>query len=160
MKKMCLLCAFLLLHVVCYRKSLHHVTPKWVVLQWYVWVANKRIREYAWAGGKEFVVRIGWRKYLYECTPFGYVNLWLRNVVQSFDIFSVFGWPQRRRVSNAILGKLKLKVAICDYSAKLSSSYLRERWNFSNSFESWARSKIQLKIRRLIWIFVCISLCM
>ena len=20
-------------------------------------------------------VRIGWRKYLYECTPFGYVNL-------------------------------------------------------------------------------------
>ncbi len=23
-----------------------------------------------------FGVRIGWRKYLYECTPFGYVNLW------------------------------------------------------------------------------------
>ncbi len=22
-------------------------------------------------------VRIGWRKYLYECTPFGYANLWL-----------------------------------------------------------------------------------
>ncbi len=22
-----------------------------------------------------FGVRIGWRKYLYECTPFGYVNL-------------------------------------------------------------------------------------
>ncbi len=26
--------------------------------------------EYAWAGGKEVGVRIGWRKYLYECTPF------------------------------------------------------------------------------------------
>ncbi len=32
---MCLLCAFFFLHVVCYRKSLHHVTPKWVVLQWF-----------------------------------------------------------------------------------------------------------------------------
>ncbi len=28
------------------------------------------------AGGKEFGVHIGWRKYLYECTSFGYVNLW------------------------------------------------------------------------------------
>ncbi len=27
------------------------------------------------AGGKEFGVHIGWRKYLYECTPFGCVNL-------------------------------------------------------------------------------------
>ena len=33
------------------------------------------VDKYAWAGGKEFGVRIGWRKYLYECTPFGYVNL-------------------------------------------------------------------------------------
>ncbi len=24
-----------------------------------------------------FGVRIGWRKYLYECTPLGYVNLWI-----------------------------------------------------------------------------------
>ena len=44
----------------------------------YTWVANKSIGEYAWAGGKEFCVRIGWRKYLYACTPFGYVNLWFR----------------------------------------------------------------------------------
>ncbi len=27
--------------------------------------------EYAWAGGKEFGVRIGWRKYVYECTLSG-----------------------------------------------------------------------------------------
>ncbi len=27
-------CSFLSLHVVCYRQSLHHVTPKWVMLQW------------------------------------------------------------------------------------------------------------------------------
>ena len=39
----------------------------------------KRIGEYAWADGKEFGVRIGWRMYLYECTPFGYVNLWYKN---------------------------------------------------------------------------------
>ena len=26
-----------------------------------------------------FGVRTGWRKYLYECTPFGYVNLWVEN---------------------------------------------------------------------------------
>ena len=32
-KEMCLWCAFLLLHVVCYRKILHNVTPKWVVVQ-------------------------------------------------------------------------------------------------------------------------------
>ncbi len=38
--------------------------------------ANKRIGEYAWADGKGFGVRIGWRKYMYECTHFGYVNLW------------------------------------------------------------------------------------
>ncbi len=29
---------------------------------------------YSWVSGKEFGVRIGWRKYLYECTPFGYVT--------------------------------------------------------------------------------------
>ncbi len=29
----------------------------------YAWVANKRTGEYAWTGGKEFGVRIGWRKY-------------------------------------------------------------------------------------------------
>ncbi len=34
------------------------------------------LAEYAWAGGKEFGVCIGWRKCLYECKPFGYVNLW------------------------------------------------------------------------------------
>ncbi len=46
----------------------------------YAWVANKRIGEYAWRGGKEFGIRIGWRKYLYECTTFGYVDLWIRPI--------------------------------------------------------------------------------
>ncbi len=39
---------------------------------------------FAWEFGKmnicmsRFGVRIGWRKYLYECTPFGYLNLWFK----------------------------------------------------------------------------------
>ncbi len=32
--------------------------------------------KYILTGCKEFGVYIGWRKYLYECTPIGYVNLW------------------------------------------------------------------------------------
>ena len=43
---------------------------------------------YAWTGGKEFGVHIGLRKYLYECTPFGYVNLWnLENTFLSVHAF-------------------------------------------------------------------------
>ena len=43
-----------------------------------IWLASSKsvlIAEYALAGGKEFGTNIGWRKYLYECPPFGYVNL-------------------------------------------------------------------------------------
>ena len=34
-----------------------------------------------------FGVRIGWGKYLYECTPFGYVNLW--NLLYLCSLFLV-----------------------------------------------------------------------
>ncbi len=44
--------------------------------------------EYAWAGGKEFGVHIGWRKYLYECTPFGYVNLWNYQLVSAGQLMN------------------------------------------------------------------------
>ncbi len=53
----------------------------------YALEANKRIGEYAWAGGKEFGVHIGWRKYLYEFTPFGYVNLWTGSWELSSPVF-------------------------------------------------------------------------
>ncbi len=36
---------FLSIHVVCYRKSLHHVTPKWVVLQW-LYLKTKLLSKY------------------------------------------------------------------------------------------------------------------
>ncbi len=45
-----------------------------VKLHVYACEAKKRIGEYVWTGGLEFGVH-GWRKYLYECTPFRYVNL-------------------------------------------------------------------------------------
>ncbi len=37
----------------------------------YTTFVDKNVYKYAWAGGKEFGVRIGWRKYLYECSLLG-----------------------------------------------------------------------------------------
>ncbi len=100
----------------------------------YTGVANKRIGEYAWAVGKEFGVRIGWRKYLYECTPFGYVNLWkgLSKSAVSWSVTRLSPWWLLGRETAS-----PSKVAMFSRTAP--------RWSHFSSFQNLAEISIHFQ---------------
>ena len=109
---------YLLVHICilpenCNETAMH--TPwctHWLSHCIYAWVTNKRIGEYARTGGKEFCVRIGWRKYLNECTPSGCVNLWMyqKSKCQLLEKRSTEGKSGVKVEKCPLVAKLRLKM--------------------------------------------------
>ncbi len=151
---MCLLCAFLSLHVVCYRKSLHHATPKWVVLQWDwpdhdSWVhQNKSVAAYAALQVDSLKCQVA---FFFCTTP---SRWWMVN--PSLLPPHIFWY-----VMPAVSGTGPT-IASAKHCLLLDLIGLLEFLSFRNSvlqdFRSTNASKVGTTVKRWFWLLLCVAL--